>query len=248
MPIEEAASGATPFSKPTILVVDDAPDNLAVMTDLLRGEHRVLVATNGEKALALARENKPDIVLLDIMMPGMDGYEVCRRLKADDATRVIPVIFLTALDSDEDERKGLSLGAVDYITKPISPPIVIARIATHLTLAKARQFLVDKNSYLESEVTRRVDDPSGSRHPRGRREDERAETGGRAFPYRNGRPRRPHGRRHRGQPQPHGVHELALDQGHGLGSRREAAGQGRDPREGAVRGALHALATPSAME
>ncbi|MEI6875237.1 MAG: adenylate/guanylate cyclase domain-containing protein [Spirochaetota bacterium] len=150
--------GSAFFEKSTILVVDDTPENLALMSDLLRSQYRVLVAMNGEKALALAVERKPDLILLDIMMPGMDGYEVCARLKAVDTTREIPIVFLTALSASEDEEKGLSLGAVDYITKPISPPIVLARIATHLTLSKARQFLVDKNVYLESEVTRRVDE------------------------------------------------------------------------------------------
>ncbi|MEI6386633.1 MAG: adenylate/guanylate cyclase domain-containing protein [Spirochaetota bacterium] len=151
-------SPAALFEKPTILVVDDTPDNIAVMSELLKESNRVLVALNGEKALSLAAERRPDLILLDIMMPGMDGHEVCRRLKADPATSGIPVIFLTALSSESDEQAGLSLGAVDYITKPISPPIVLARVATHLTLARAKQFLVDQNAYLESEVTRRVDE------------------------------------------------------------------------------------------
>jgi class 3 adenylate cyclase/CheY-like chemotaxis protein len=152
------ASTVDTFSKPTVLLVDDTPDNITLLRELLREQHRILVALNGEKALALVAEQHPDLILLDIMMPGMDGHEVCRRLKADKNTRDIPVIFLTAMSSEEDERTGLALGAVDYITKPISPPIVMARVATHLTLARARQFLVDKNDYLESEVTRRVDE------------------------------------------------------------------------------------------
>ncbi|MEI6387178.1 MAG: response regulator, partial [Spirochaetota bacterium] len=109
---------------PTILVVDDQQQNLVIMGDLLMGDYMVKIATRGETALRIARsDRKPDLILLDIMMPVMDGYEVCRQLKADPATSVIPVIFLTARIDEEDERKGLSLGAVDYITKPINPLI-----------------------------------------------------------------------------------------------------------------------------
>jgi class 3 adenylate cyclase/CheY-like chemotaxis protein len=146
----------TTNEKATLLVVDDTADNLTLLNDLLRDTYRVLLAKNGEKALGLARDQKPDLVLLDIMMPEMDGWEVCRRLKADPETRDIPILFLTAMDSDQDEAKGLELGAVDYITKPISPPIVLARVATHLTLKRARQFLVDQNAFLEAEVARRL--------------------------------------------------------------------------------------------
>ena len=122
----------------TILVVDDTPENLELMSGLLKDQYRVRVANNGERALRLAAADPaPDLVLLDVMMPGIDGYEVCRRLKADPATAGTPVIFLTAKAEIEDERQGLSLGAVDYITKPISPPIVLARIKTHLALKAA---------------------------------------------------------------------------------------------------------------
>jgi serine phosphatase RsbU (regulator of sigma subunit) len=115
------------------------------------------VANSGERALKLAvAEPKPDLVLLDIMMPGMDGYEVCRRLKADAATREIPVIFLTAKTQVEDESRGFEVGCVDYITKPISPPIVLARVRTHLALKAAADFLRDKSDYLAAEVARRV--------------------------------------------------------------------------------------------
>src|SRR3990167_2850537 len=114
---------------PTVLVVDDTPDNLALMSELLGEHYRVKVASSGERALkAVQSDPVPDLVLLDIMMPGMDGYEVCRQLKASAATRDIPVIFLTARADTEDERKGFELGAVDYITKPVSPPIVQARL------------------------------------------------------------------------------------------------------------------------
>ena len=140
-----------------ILVVDDTPDNLAVMSQLLKGSYRVIVANNGERALKLARAfPRPDLILLDIMMPGMSGYDVIRALKADSATHHIPVIFLTAMSETEDEQKGLDLGAADYITKPISPPIVLARIRTQLENKAMGDFLRDQNAYLESEVSRRT--------------------------------------------------------------------------------------------
>jgi putative two-component system response regulator len=141
----------------TILVVDDTPDNLVLMSDLLKGQYRVKLANNGAKALLIAHsESPPDLILLDIMMPEMDGYEVCRQLKLSEQARAIPIIFLTAKAGIEDERFGLSLGAVDYITKPISPPIVLARVETHLNLKRAADFLRSKNAYLESEVQRRT--------------------------------------------------------------------------------------------
>lgn len=143
--------------RPIVLVVDDTPDNLSLMSSLLKPTYQVKLANNGAKALQLAQaDNPPDLILLDIMMPDMDGYEVCQALKADARTRDIPVIFLTAKVEVEDEQKGLELGAVDYITKPISPPIVLARVETHLSLKRASDFLRDKNAYLESEVQRRA--------------------------------------------------------------------------------------------
>lgn len=141
----------------TVLVVDDTPDNLSLMGGLLRDHYHVKVANQGEKALKIVQgEQPPDLILLDIMMPGMDGYEVCRRLKANLHTRDIPVIFLTARADMEDERQGLALGAVDYITKPISPPILLARVATHLALKASADFLRDKSAYLEREVALRT--------------------------------------------------------------------------------------------
>ncbi|MFN5513822.1 MAG: response regulator [Cyanobacteriota bacterium] len=123
------------LERPTSLAVDDTPDNLAVLSGLLKDLYRVKVANNGEKALAIAgAENPPALILLDVMMPGMDGYEVCRRLKSNPDTAKIPVIFLTAKAEVADEQQGLSLGAVDYITKPISPPILMARVKTQLQL------------------------------------------------------------------------------------------------------------------
>jgi putative two-component system response regulator len=144
-------------ARQTVLVVDDMPENLQVMNALLKERYKVRIANNGEVALLAARQDpKPDLILLDIMMPGIDGYEVCRRLKADDATREIPVLFLTALVEVEDEQTGFDVGCVDYITKPISPSIVLARVRTHLTLSSAAAFLKDQKQYLEAEVQRRT--------------------------------------------------------------------------------------------
>ena len=143
--------------RPTVLVVDDTPDNLVLMSGLLKDEYRVKVANSGERALKIAiSEGAPDLILLDIMMPEMDGYEVLRRLRADARTKEIPVIFLTAMSSAEDEERGLELGAVDYITKPISPPIVLARVHTHIELSertRTLRTLADKLSrYLAPQV------------------------------------------------------------------------------------------------
>jgi putative two-component system response regulator len=143
--------------KPTVLVVDDTADNLALMSAVLKQAYKVKVANGGEKALQITGVHPPpDLILLDIMMPDMDGYEVCRRLKADPATRDIPIIFLTAKAQVEDEKLGLQLGAVDYITKPISPPIVLARVETHLSLKAVSDFFRSKADYLEKEVARRT--------------------------------------------------------------------------------------------
>ena len=143
--------------KQIVLVVDDTVDNLQLMNDLLMDDYKTRIANNGDRALKAAlQEPKPDLILLDIMMPGMDGYEVCKRLKADSATSTIPVIFLTAKTQTEDEQLGFDVGCVDYITKPISPPIVMARVKTHLTLKAASDFLRDKNAYLEEEVRKRT--------------------------------------------------------------------------------------------
>ncbi|TXH90679.1 MAG: two-component system response regulator [Rhodoferax sp.] len=122
-------------SPQTVLIVDDTPENIDVLTEVLAPHYQLKVATNGEKALRImAAEHKPDLILLDIMMPGISGYEVCQRLKRNSDTHGIPIIFVTAMGEMEDEKKGLELGAVDYITKPISPAIVLARVRTHLAL------------------------------------------------------------------------------------------------------------------
>ena len=142
---------------PTILIVDDTPQNIAFMAGLLKERYRTRIATNGERALqAAAMLPLPDLILLDIMMPDMDGYEVCRRLKADPALQRIPVIFLTARTDAEAEQMGLDCGAVDYLTKPISPPIALARVRNHLALKAAADQLRDQNLHLEAEVAQRT--------------------------------------------------------------------------------------------
>ena len=144
-------------SKPTILVVDDTPDNIDLLRAVLEDDYRTKIAVNGERALKIAAgSDQPDLILLDIMMPGMSGYDVCRALKADPSTANIPVIFVTAMSEVADEQLGLALGAVDYITKPISAPLVLARIKTQLGMKRMQDFLRDQNHYLESEVERRV--------------------------------------------------------------------------------------------
>jgi putative two-component system response regulator len=145
------------LQKQTILIVDDTPDNIALLSALLKDQYKLKIATNGVKALQIAAVAPyPDLILLDVMMPEMDGYETCRRLKAVAETADIPVMFLTAKIHPEDEERGLTLGAVDYIAKPISPPIVLARVATQLTLKKARQFLTEQNRHLEHMVDERT--------------------------------------------------------------------------------------------
>lgn len=128
--------------KQSILIVDDIPTNIKVLGESLKADYQVRIATNGYKAVEIAMsKNPPDLILLDIMMPGMSGYEVCEKLKATKQTQNIPIIFITAMDDEKDETKGLQLGAVDYITKPFSLPIVKARVNTHLELKKKRDML-----------------------------------------------------------------------------------------------------------
>lgn len=143
---------------PTILVVDDSPVSLAALSDLLVGPgYRVLAATDGPAALRCAAlDPHPDLILMDIRMPGMDGYEVLARLRANPETNHVPVVFLTALGEATDEARGLALGAADYMSKPISAPLVLARVRTQLDAARARQMLHAHNARLEVEVTRRM--------------------------------------------------------------------------------------------
>ena len=122
--------------RPRLLLVDDEPTNLQVLRHVLQADYRLLFATDGARALQVAREQLPQLILLDIMMPGMDGYAVCRALKADPATAGIPVIFITALNDSQDETAGFDVGGVDYLTKPVSPPVVRARVRTHLSLVR----------------------------------------------------------------------------------------------------------------
>ena len=142
---------------PVVLVVDDMPENLTVIGEALQPDFCVRVANGGRRALELARSSpKPDLILLDVMMPELDGFAVMRHLKADALTCHIPVIFVTALDADDDEAYGLELGAVDYIHKPIRPAIVRARAHSQIELKTARDRLSHQNVWLESEVARRM--------------------------------------------------------------------------------------------
>jgi putative two-component system response regulator len=140
----------------TILIVDDTPDNITLLSTLLKEKYNTKVATNGATALQIVAGGGVDLVLLDVMMPGLDGYETCRRMKQDPLTSEVPVIFLTAKSQPEDEAMGLRMGAVDYLTKPISPPILFARVATHLSLKNARSQLKAENRNLESLVQERT--------------------------------------------------------------------------------------------
>ena len=145
--------------QPTLLLVDDNTANLQVLRETLDGlGYKLLIAKNGRSALEIVRKAGPDLILLDIMMPEMDGYEVCRTIKADAVTRHIPVIFLTAMADAEDEARGLALGAVDYITKPINPELVRARVRNHLELKRHQDRLED---LVRDEDPRGAADPGG---------------------------------------------------------------------------------------
>ena len=141
----------------TILIVDDAPDNLMLMNELLQDRYEVKLANSGRNALRIvAQAPRPDLILLDVMMPEMDGYTVCQQLRADPDTVDIPVIFLTAKNQSEDEQRGFREGAVDYISKPINPETLQARVATHLQLKFSRAMLRDQNKHLEYLVAERT--------------------------------------------------------------------------------------------
>lgn len=150
---------------PRILVVDDMIDNIEILGSILRPDHEVIMAMNGQKALQLASAtSQPDLILLDIVMPGMDGCEVCRQLKLNPTTAKIPVIFVSARDEEIDEVNGLSLGAVDYIVKPVSPAIVRARVKTHLSLTSAIRQLEKQNVILQDNIRLREDIERIARH------------------------------------------------------------------------------------
>jgi len=142
--------------KPTILIIDDSPDVINLVSGLLKNSYKVKAATSGEKGLAIVQhDNSIDLILLDIMMPGLNGYEVCERLKSDTNTADIPVIFITAMSNLDDELQGFNLGAIDYIAKPISPAILLARVENYLKIKAANTFLTDKNEFIEAEITKR---------------------------------------------------------------------------------------------
>ncbi len=145
-----------PPVKPTILVVDDEVANLSLVSGLLREHYQVKIAKNGAQAIQLSQDEQPHLILLDIMMPGIDGYDVCRLLKADSQTRLIPVIFLTSQLDVANEEMGLSLGAVDYITRPISPGILLSRVRAHLADSNRNRSVRVYNEYLEFEVAKRT--------------------------------------------------------------------------------------------
>lgn len=145
-------------SQQSVLVIDDTPANLSLLNQLLRPHYRVRLASSGSRGLELVAMEAPDLVLLDIMMPEMDGYEVCRRLKANSLTAGIPIIFLTAKVDAADEEKGFEVGAVDFIHKPIVPAIVLARVRTHLQIKAWQTFLEDQSAWLQGEVDRRVNE------------------------------------------------------------------------------------------
>lgn len=150
-------SPSDPSEKRTVLVADGNPDNLSLMSSLLRTEYCVKLAPSGERALKMAvSDGRLDLVLLDTLLPDMDGYQVLRRLRANPATADISVIFVTASGATHDEKIGLDMGAADYITKPISPAIVMARVRNHIELKLARDFLQNQSRYLEHEVQKRT--------------------------------------------------------------------------------------------
>jgi putative two-component system response regulator len=157
-PVQRKGTSLMQFNmKPTVLIVDDAPDNLMLMNELLQDRYEVKLANNGRNALRIAGlATPPDLILLDVMMPELDGYSVCRQLKMNSATSEIPIIFLTAKNQSEDEQRGFQEGAVDYISKPINPVTLQARVSTHLQLKASREMLQDQNKYLAYLVEERT--------------------------------------------------------------------------------------------
>jgi two-component system, sensor histidine kinase and response regulator len=151
-------------SIPTLLIVDDQPDNIQVLAGIMRLDYQILYATSGTEALLIAEKERPDLILLDIMMPGMDGYQVCEKLQAQPETEGIPVIFVTGLGQTQNEARGFDAGAVEYITKPFSPPIVQARVRNHLLLKQAHDTLIEKNRALEENMRLREEIESITQH------------------------------------------------------------------------------------
>ncbi len=145
-------------SNPLILVVDDTPDNLMLASRLLTPHYRVKLAAGGAAALEIAQTEPPDLILLDVLMPDMNGYETCAKFKEQAALRQVPVIFLTAMGDVTDQEQGFALGAVDYIVKPLTPSLLLARVKTHLSLKQAQASLRDRNEHLEAEIAKRVDE------------------------------------------------------------------------------------------
>jgi putative two-component system response regulator len=143
-------------TRPTVLAVDDTPANLTLLSQLLGPHYRVQLAVNGAKALELAQRRPPDLILLDVMMPDLEGYEVCRRLKADARTRDVPVIFLTALSGADDETRGFEAGGADFVAKPFTPATLLARVRTQLDLKSWRDALRDRNAWLQHELDVRL--------------------------------------------------------------------------------------------
>ncbi len=144
------------MNKPSILIVDDERFFISLLTDILKRDYHVLSASSGQEAIELAEKYKIDLVLLDIIMPGMDGYEVCKKIKKLSTGTPIPIIFLTIKSDVDDELKGFELGAVDYITKPISRPIVLARVRAHVALGQAQENLQRYATQLEQLVAEKT--------------------------------------------------------------------------------------------
>ena len=152
----ESTTGNENETKGSVLVVDDNPDNLRLLTAMLTDKgYKVRPAPSGSLALQSVRSTLPDLVLLDIKMPEMDGYEVCRRLKADERTRDVPVLFISALSEVKDKIKGFSVGGVDYITKPFQHEVVLARVQTHVSLSRANKRIEQLNLRLQRETMER---------------------------------------------------------------------------------------------
>lgn len=156
--ITAAPPNALAAHKPTVLAVDDTPANLTLLAQLLGPHYRVQLAVSAAKAIEIAQRQAPDLIVLDVMMPEMDGYEACRHLKADPRTRDVPVLFLTALNSPDDETRGFEVGGADFIAKPFTPATLLARVRTHLDLKAWHDALRDRNAWLQVELEARLQD------------------------------------------------------------------------------------------